>query len=215
MKICIGIISYLPDNQDIKLKRLSKLNNLISSCDRLFKLPIIIISQNWNEVKLNKLNDSKLIIYNYKNPLGITKARKELRKKFLSSEYDYLIMLDDDSELTGTLEGAQEYLNQIHEHPDMYGVFKSMLLKLFAISKKIYQLIDFPDLEAGNGEFFEDMYLIMSLNKKYPDKKFIFKRYGINESSNSSSDPLSTWYHKQFIKRNMGDRTRELVRNLR
>ena len=88
------------------------------------------------------------------------------------------------------------------------------LLKLFAISRTVYQLVDFPDLEAGKGEFFEDMYLIMSLNKKYPDKKFIFKRYGINESSNSSSDPLSTWYHKQFIKRNMGDRTREMIRNL-
>lgn len=214
MNICIGIISYLPDDDSLKNKRLSKLNNLLVKCDTLFKLPIIIIAQNWKNVNINKLKNSKIIIYSYSTPLGITGARRELRNKFINSSFDYLIMLDDDSELYGTEIGANNYLDQIKNHPNMYGVFKTMLLKLFAISKEVYKLIDFPDLEAVNGDFFEDMYLIMALNKKYPDKKFIFTRGGIDESSNSASDPLSTWYHKQFIKRNMGDRTRELVRNL-
>ena len=214
MDICIGIISYLPDDDSLKNKRLSKLNNLLVKCDTLFKLPIIIIAQNWKNVNINKLKNSKIIIYNYSTPLGITGARRALRNKFINSSFDYLIMLDDDSELYGTETGANNYLNQIKSHPNMYGVFKSMLLKLFAISKEVYKLIDFPDLDAVKGDFFEDMYLIMALNKKYPDKKFTFIRSGIDESSNSSSDPLSTWYHKQFHKRQMGDRTREMIRNL-
>lgn len=215
MNICIGIISYLPSDESVRKKRLTKLNNLLIQCDNLFKLPIVIIAQNWENVKLSKLENSKLIIYNYKNPLGITGARRALREKFINSEFDYLIMLDDDSELSGTEDGVKDYLNQIESHPDMYGVFKSMLLKLFAISKEVYKLIDFPDLDAVKGDFFEDMYLIMALNKKYPHKKFTFRRNGLlNENSNSASDPLSTWYHHQFMKRKMGDRTREMIKNL-
>lgn len=124
-------------------------------------------------------------------------------------------MLDDDSELSGTFDGAREYLSQIEKHPGGFGIFKSMLLKLFAISKEMYSLVDFPDAEAISGDFFEDMYLIMALTKKYPSKKFNFKRTGaLNEESNSSSDPLSTWYHKQYNKKQMGDRTRAMIRSL-
>jgi len=214
MNICIGIISYLPDDNEVRLSRIKRLNNLLIKCDELFRLPILIVAQNWSNVEIAKLKESKLIIYNHRNPLGITGARKVLREKFLNSEYDYLIMLDDDSELTGTREGALDYLKQIESHPKMYGLFKSMLLKLFAISKEVYQLIDFPDLDAVKGDFFEDMYLIMALNKKYPDKKFTFKRGQLSESSNSASDPFSTWYHKQYIKKQMGDRTRKLIKEL-
>lgn len=216
MNICVGIISYLPDDPEVRQKRLNKLNTLVTKCDELFKLPIIIIAQNWKNLdNISHLKNSTLIIYKYNNPLGITGARRALRNKFIGSQFDYLIMLDDDSELSGTEHGAKDYLDQIRNHPGMYGIFKSMLLKLFAISKEMYQLIDFPDLEAGRGEFFEDMYLIMALNKKYPQKKFTFNKTGqINESSNSSSDPLSTWYHRQYTKRQMGDRTRSMIRSL-
>lgn len=46
MNVCIGIISYLPPDQDIRSQRLEKLNKLITKCDEIFKLPIIIIAQN-------------------------------------------------------------------------------------------------------------------------------------------------------------------------
>ena len=102
-------------------------------------------------------------------------------------------MLDDDCVLSGTVSGGREYIKQIEDHPDGFGIFKSLLLKLFAISKEVYKSIDFPDLEAANGDFFEDMYLILALSKKYPSKKFNFKRNNsLMEESNSSSDNLST-----------------------
>ncbi|MBQ6628015.1 MAG: hypothetical protein IJH65_04285 [Methanobrevibacter sp.] len=46
MNICVGIISYLPDDPEVRQKRLNKLNTLVTKCDELFKLPIIIIAQN-------------------------------------------------------------------------------------------------------------------------------------------------------------------------
>jgi hypothetical protein len=46
MKICVGIISYLPDGESIRFQRFKKLVNLLSRIDKVFKLPVLIIAQN-------------------------------------------------------------------------------------------------------------------------------------------------------------------------
>lgn len=46
MKICIGIISYLPNNQESREVRKNKINNLIDKCNEIFNLPILIVAQN-------------------------------------------------------------------------------------------------------------------------------------------------------------------------
>ena len=208
MKICIGIISYLPDGKDREI-RLERLKDTIVKCSDLFSLPIIVVAQNWPD----DLEFENIISYRFEK-LGITGARKKLREIFLESEYDYLVMLDDDAKLVGTKEDAEKYIEQIKEHPGMYGVYKSYLLKLFAISREMFEKIHYPDGEAENGDFFEDMYMIMMLEKKYPMFKFRFKRTSLNDVSDSANDPNSTWFHKQFNKHTIGDRTREMVRKL-
>ena len=210
MKICIGIISYFPDDnkREIRIERAKK---AIEDCNKLFDLPIIIVAQNWKGVMLY---DDNLHIHRY-DKLGITGARKELRKLFLDSEYDYMIMLDDDARLVGTKDDAREYLRTIENHPGArYGIYKTYLLKLFAISKEMFKEIDYPDGEASNGDFFEDMYLIMALEKKWPSRKFLFARRTLNDTSDSANDPDSTWYHKQFDKHKIGDRTRAMIKEL-
>ena len=142
MNIAIGIISYLPDDRKIRENRLYKLRMLLKKCEALFNLPIILIAQNWKDTSI--LNKS-IIEYRYEEKLGITGARKELRKKFLESSFDYLNMLDDDCSIGGS--DASAYLKQIQNNPDCFIEFKKTLLKLFAISKKIFALQDFPDLE--------------------------------------------------------------------
>ena len=46
MKICVGIISYLPDKEDIRQRRFEKLKKLINDLDYFFDLPILIVAQN-------------------------------------------------------------------------------------------------------------------------------------------------------------------------
>ena len=104
-------------------------------------------------------------VFHYER-LGITKARKELRQKFLESDYDCLIMLDDDCVIGGSLAAAQLYLYTIDQHPDMYGTFHGTLLKLFAMPRSLFEQVDYPDLEAERGEIFEDIYLVSLLRKK-------------------------------------------------
>lgn len=211
MKICIGIISYLPDDKELRNIRIDRLNKTILDCNRLFNLSILIIAQNWNDFTLDYDN----VIPFYYDKLGITGARKELRNKFINSDFDYLIMLDDDAKLVGTRSDASLYLDQIENHPGKwYGVYKSQLLKLFAISKDMFREVDYPEGEAEHGDFFEDMYLIMLLNKLYPRNKFLFTRNTLNDISDSANDPNSTWYHKQFNKHDIGDRTRAMIKEL-
>lgn len=190
---CIGIISYLPDDSNIRKERSNKLEKLIMSCDRLFHLPIIIIAQNWKDFNINKNN---VVIYNYKK-LGITGARKELRKKFLESNYDYLIMLDDDIELSGN--SGEKYLAQIDNNPNCFIENTKSRLQLFAISKDIFSKEDFLDVDPEKGEGFEDRIFFYTLCKKYPEAHKKFIDTGVEESANATKDSLSTWYHGQDL----------------
>lgn len=207
MNKVIGIISYLPDDPKTRKIREEKIASLLSACDELFDLPIIIVAQNWKDFNVDCCQ-----IYSFDEPLGIIGARKELRKIFLKSGYDYLIMLDDDCVLSGDQESAKRYLDQIDSHPGGYGMFKSTLLKLFAISKEILSEVDYRDGEVENGDFFEDILFVETLKKKYPHNAFVFNRGNLNEISNNYNDENSTWYHGQFNKKAMGDKTREMIK---
>lgn len=207
MKVCIGIISYFPETE-LAVTRKAKLEKLISQCDSLFGIPIVIIAQ--NQGKYIPKSKSKLVIYKHQNGLGITGARRELRTRFLNSDFDYLIMLDDDSSLIGTKRDAEVYLSQIAAHPNMFGVHKRLLLKLFAISKEVYKLVDFPEGEPAAGDYFEDMWLTMYLEKKHKDKMFTFTQ-GLREESNSNDSVTSTQYYNQIDKKQMGDKTRGMI----
>ena len=204
----IGIISWLP-NDSTRIIRQKRLEELLVKCDNLFNLPIIIIAQNWSGREKTTTN---CILYNYEQ-LGITGARKKLREKFLESNYDYLIMLDDDSELIGTKEQAQDYVKQIDEHPHSVGIFKGTLLKLFAISKTIMLQIDYEDVSAEKGEGFEDMLFVEKCKRKFSNEYFMFIRHGLDDISDSSNDTYSTWWKGQYIKKEMGDKSRKIIEN--
>lgn len=187
MNKVIGIISYLPDDEKKRKIREEKITSLIRTCDELFDLPIIIIAQNWKDFDIDCCQ-----LYKFDKPLGIVGARKELRKVFLKSGYDYLIMLDDDCNITGTQGGFDNYLKEIDQHPGMFGTFNGTLLKLFAISKEIFSLQDYGDGKVEDGDFFEDILLVNTLQKKFPDKHFVFSKSNISEKSNNFNDENST-----------------------
>ena len=56
MKKCIGIISYLPDNEKVRETRVRRLNKLLHKLDEIFNLPIIIIAQNYQDFLPNSNN---------------------------------------------------------------------------------------------------------------------------------------------------------------
>ena len=113
MKKVIGIVSYLPDDECIRQERKDKLKYLIYKCELYFQLPFIIIAQNWNEDDNKTITIKNGNIYHY-DKLGIVGARKKLREHFLNSEYNYLIMLDDDCVIDSTSRDSTKYLVSPH-----------------------------------------------------------------------------------------------------
>ena len=212
MTKCIGIVSYLPSDKKLRERRWDKLINLLYTCNKLFKLDVIIESQCWSyfEISVIKSYFNNVTIYYNQDKLGIVGARKRLREHFLASNYDVIILLDDDCEIKGTKEDARDYLKQIDDNPDMFYEFSGTLLKLFAISKKMFEQVEFEEINPETGEGFEDRLFVNKLRMMFPTKRYIFNRSNLHDESISTRDKDSTWYVDQDIKR-MLDNTDKIL----
>ena len=117
MEAVIGIISYFPDSP-VRQARYANFLTLINKCNTYLNLPILVIAQNYTESEISEISSQNNVTLLHYPKLGIVGARKELRKQFLESEYDYLIMLDDDCLIRGTPKDGRDYLQTIQEHPE-------------------------------------------------------------------------------------------------
>ena len=186
-KKVFGIVSYFPDNDtayhiETRRERSRRFSELLLTLEKYWpNIDILIIAQNWQDFTIPTIKN-KVIRYDY-DKLGITGARRELRSKFLESNYDYLIMLDDDAMIT--CEDPSAYISEIDNHPDGIGVIRhhSCSLMLCAISKYVYSRIDMPDIEAEKGQTFEDDLFVARCFAQFPDKAFDFPKECITETS--------------------------------
>ena len=176
-----GIISYFPDNDtayhiETRRERSRRFRELLFKLEELWPdTDIMIIAQNWQDFELPEIKN-KIIVHTYEQKLGILGARRELRKKFLDSNYDYLIMLDDDGRILKA--DSEAYMQEIDNHPDGIGVIRhhSCPLMFLAISKNIYSQIDMPNVDPEKSEGFEDDIFVASCFSKFPDKAFDFPK---------------------------------------
>ena len=196
-----GIISYFPNNDsafhiETRKERSRRFRELLFKLEELWPdIDIMIIAQNWQDFELPEIKN-KITVHSHAEKLGILGARRELRSKFLSSEYDYLIMLDDDGRILNA--DPDLYIQTIEEHPDGIGVIRhrSCPLMFLAISKSIYSQIDMPDIDPEKGEGFEDDIFVANCFAQFPDKAYDFPKDCIEEFSLKYVGPgkcPSTW----------------------
>lgn len=165
----IGIISYFPDKEPDRTLRIQRFKKLLVRLAELFpNIPKIIIAQNWKEFALPG-GEPEFQIHSYPR-LGIVKARRVLREKFLETAHDYLIMFDDDVILVG--DDSSEFLRQIDENPDgaLITKWEFSQLNLFAISRWMYSREELPDVDPEKDEAFEDVIFTSTLKAKYPTR---------------------------------------------
>lgn len=194
MELCIGIISYLPDDLEVREVRIKRLESLLNSCDIHFKLPIIIVAQNWNEYSLPKIFNSKIIIYKYKNKLGITRARSELRNLFLESEFSHIIMLDDDMELSKNQKDFDYYLDTIRSKPEIdYFYIENYLNNFCTLTKRGFFKVDYDlNVNPENGTGFEDWIFSVKCNKVLPNYKMA-SNLPLKPRKEFLNDKYTTW----------------------
>ena len=184
MKICFGIVSWLPKEQDARKMRIDRLNRLLKQLEEYWPdIPILIVAQDWNDYQPN--TTSPLFIQKYSR-LGILKARQTLREWFLSLDYDYIIMFDDDAIIQVDNDHAHlDYIKCIEDHPDgfafihgkgscAYTPYADSQLNLCAISKKIYTEVPMPQADPQLSQAFEDRLFSTYLHFAYMKDEFEF-----------------------------------------
>jgi len=188
LKKIIGIVSWFPDDVGPRMIRIRAFNKLLRQLNQYFPdIPLVIVAQNWKTDVPNILNEAK--IYKYTERLGILKARKILREKFLTeTDADYILMFDDDCVISCSNDvGIEEYLSKIDKNPNGFAFlkgdsddakrgslnpYKDSCLNLCAISRKILEETDFPNIDPEQSVGFEDRIFSMLLYVKYKDFEF-------------------------------------------
>jgi len=183
-KPCFGIVSYFPWGQPERKERQDRLDRLVGQLSSLWPdVPIIIIAQQWKFYNLNGKCKNKVFRYDF-GKLGIMGARNKLREKFLESDFDYLIMFDDDAILQcDTKDANVAYMNELDKHPNgfcfidgngssKYTKYNDSQLNLCAISRYIYEREPLPNVDPQKSEGFEDRIWSTLLHFKYADMEF-------------------------------------------
>ena len=188
MRFCIGIISYFPDDESRSV-RIDRLKKLLRQLNNHFKLPIIIVAQNWKEFKVEQGN---IAVFNY-DKLGITGARITLRKHFLNSVYDYIIMFDDDMELSEDQSEYDNYISTIESTKKEYYYVKNYLNNFSCISRRGFDRVNYDlsvDPEQGTG--YED-WVFNEKCKRLLDSMDIKTKLPAYDRSHFLDDQYSTW----------------------
>ena len=193
---CFGFISWLPDNKENRKARIERLNNAFKQIIDLFgeDSEFLIIAQNWGDYKVPSfIKHSDIFKY---GKLGILGARKKLREHFLESNYDYLIMCDDDIVLkTNDDNTINEFNKALEDNPKgfwfpMYG----WSLSFCAVSKWIYEREEMVDVDPEKSEGYEDTVFPYLLHYKYPKHEFKFDKLKfLQYQAKYHKDHKSTW----------------------
>lgn len=184
IKPCFGIISYFPWTQPERKQRQNRLDALIKQLSQLWpQIPIIVIAQQWKLYTWENKCVNPVFRYDYP-VLGILSARQELRKRFLESDFDYLIMLDDDAIIQYDNNTATaDYIKELDNHPNGFCFIKGngssphtayndSQLNLCAVSRYIYEKEPIPNVNPQKSEGFEDRVWSTLLHYKYADLEF-------------------------------------------
>jgi len=202
MKKVFGIISWFPDELTHRNQRLERLNKTFKHLIDLFgeEIEFLIIAQNWKDYQVPDFVKHTLI-YKF-DKLGILGARKMLRTKFLETDYDYLIMCDDDIVLeTKTDNAPQKYFEEIDKHPEGFSFIQyGWALTFCAVSKWIYSRVEMVDIDPEKNEGYEDSTFPNLLHYMFTDKEFktnnLFKF--VQHKAEYKKNHKSTWMTKDI-----------------
>lgn len=184
MKKCFGIVSWFPDREPDRAQRQERINRLFKQLEAFWPdIDILIITQNWKDFVPTEIKNNINCI-DFKDGLGILKARQTLRDEFLKTNYDYIIMFDDDAIIKqDSPELATKFIQNIENHPKgfcfvkgnnakKYNPYCGAQLNLCAISRFIYQQEPMINVDPQKSQGYEDMLFATLLHHKYADYEF-------------------------------------------
>ena len=189
MRPLLGIVSWLPPDEPRRSVRKGRAADTFRKCrEWLPSVPVLVLAQGWQPMELAGMPSG--ITFSLYPRLGILGARRELRERFLQSPFDCLIMLDDDSMLSGSKEDSDLYLAELQAHPGCFGERNGTSLKMFSVCREVF--VPYPDVDPERGQGYEDRAFVEALRREFPDRRFSYS-HGPVANDDASSDPHSTW----------------------
>lgn len=101
--VLVGIISYLPDDSETRRKRIAAHQKQMKCLNDLFpSLDVFQMNQNYcpcesDACKAALSNEVRRVTFEEHGKLGISNARNRLLKEFYSSDYEFMMLMDDDT----------------------------------------------------------------------------------------------------------------------
>lgn len=154
----IGIISWLHPSHEIRDARFKKTIKLLQDLTILFKDEnIVVVGQDYTTEKVADVEaiSNKINVHCFEK-LGITGARNKLREIFLTTNEEYLIMYDDDCELTwGNDTAGSIFIETLKISKYGYVTDRVSLLKNAGVMRNILENIKFRLGDHGE-DYYQD-----------------------------------------------------------
>ena len=117
MSIMIGQISYLPNNE-LRTKRLTASHTQFEWFDYLLpNTKTMIVAQAYTSDELPDKNKYDVLAYD--EPIGAGLARNKVLEYFYHSDYDWLLLCDDDTTAYDYY-NYQDFIRDVAENPDKF-----------------------------------------------------------------------------------------------
>ena len=180
----IGIISYLPTG-NLRERRKQLLCDLLTQLSVMFpSTKILLVAQNYQQQDINEIRVfSNVEIHTY-SQLGLGGARNELKRLFLNTSFNQLVMFDDDCILTGDRIDGQLYEKEISEHKNEIVFMHYPSLKMCCVPRSLYSQM--PP--------FKEKYNTKQMYEYLPNKHYVcVYPYTIDKSKLINGFETSTW----------------------
>ena len=102
-RVVVGIISYLPKDLEVRQKRIQAHTKQLNRLNELFAdVDIIQMDQQYEPADVDWFNSiacngNRVVSHELHDKLGISRARNELLRIFYNSEYEFMMLMDDDT----------------------------------------------------------------------------------------------------------------------
>lgn len=182
-------ISYLPDDEEIRAARKSAFDKCILDMKEITpNTRIYINAQNYKEE--DYLDDPQITyLFKHEKGVGAQRARNELLEWFYNSNYEWMIISDDDSFLAPT-ESTKMFFKELEQYPEK---FKSIPLDICYSRNMQFEPFDVYDVQRAeyrsnrwDFEYRGSSWLCWTVIRNFK------KAYGNEEYQDETIDPTKT-----------------------
>lgn len=121
MSLIAGIISYLPNDNDLRTKRLTASRKQLEWLHTVYgnDVKVLFIAQNYTDNEVP--NAPNIEVKLFEKGLGCGGARNEVLKEFYKSDYDWLLLMDDDTIIDDKYR-PNNFMREIAANPDKFKI---------------------------------------------------------------------------------------------